>query len=768
MLMPRGQSNATTPTRACLAGMYHALVFLASLVAGVCASKTTGLSKQAVQGYIDKLVEGLPEHAITRVKGKLDLLEAEDVKVLYDVCCKNGECVVGTAAFLVDQCSAFTKEEKIVKCAWYLPERFMEYIKSLEDSEHPKETPVDIPDALKYPAVTPSDAAFIKGLGLWYLDTGCKADIKESPKEALSYVFLSDESPVNNEAMMVALLGTTSKPESKVLHEYWEKQPSSRQLAVYRNLRTGGYGDLAVLQPVIFDMECIQSRTCSDKDYDAAFKAHVIPKSSKRRVPDTLVGIFRELHISQTADILRKLTGKRLINADEALKIMAREFVLRSKPLKELGKLVYQATNPESYVPESYPDYLILGASRTETLEVLNRQVFDLVTYPESLLEAAPFFSHTRVAKYITKRYRTIKRYGELYWEAIRDILGKVLRVGHHDWFTTNPSPTNDLTEDDFWQLVAFLEEEYQQYRGLFGQSILAQKKVPEEFRKLVPGGLKALIQDVAEPSGKAELHGKLDTIALGLFKLLLPDHPLFRDQFEALRQQLTEGLFKAFGTQPFTAMCLGEHILSANVGARELDELHDLQVEVVIQYFITCRADPAKDEEAWMEILAEYDSRQLANIYVLDSTVLPILKHPKLRERFNFDSPVTYNQTFQELSKLYQLAFPHRESAIKRILEYLSGDLTTESYMLYVSPLVDVLLESPEGLDLSMGGENSPWAILDQNWYAKVDSNDSLDLMYRLYPELADIPSPGGAAASRCKTFDELLDIITLNNDTK
>ena len=737
--------------------MKHAVALLTFLVASVCASRTAGPKNQILKGYIENLTRGLPDKdTIKRLQKELAKLEPGKVKMLHSACCKGGECAEGAAAFLVEQCSSFTEKVGVDECAWQLPSYFTTYAKSRDD----------VPDALKYPAVTPSDAAFLKGLGLWYRDTDYNADIEKSLKEALSYVILSDGSAENSEIRAKILLGSTEKKDSKVLLEYWKAQDASRQLAVYRNLSTGGYSDLAVLQPAIFNMDCIQSRTCNDEDYSTAFNAHIASLDVRHHVLYEPISRLQNRPLPEIADILRKVTGKRPMKADEARAIMAREFVLTSKSLQDLGTLVYQATNPGFYVPESYPDYLILDASKIETLEALDHQILDLISDRESFLGPIPFFPLPTVAKDITKRYNTIKQYGELYIGVVHDIVETVFRVSSEDWITILPSPTEDFDEAAFWDLIAFLEEErYQRYKGIFGQLLLVQHEFPEEFGELVPGGLKALMQKVAEHTGEAQLHEELDDIALRVFELRLPDHPFSEDRSEAARQQLKKGLFEAFEAQEDVQMPLNRLIMSAQAETGGSDGLYELQVDTLAQALNIIRDDPTRDSEEWKAKLKGYSSRQLENIYKSDSLVLTTLNQAQLCEKFDFTSPIKRNQVFQELSKLYQRAFPRRESVLGKMLEYLGTDSAEICLGIPESGLLDSFNELPENQDFSLTGDDSPWRVVDTTWYGKLKKSTRLGMMRRLYPELAGIQLDG-AAANQCETFDELLKVMTPNDE--
>ena len=738
-----------------LTGMKHAVALLAFLVANVCASRTAVLSNQVLNGYIEDLTRGLPdEDTIKRVNSLLAKLKPEKVKMLHSACCKGGECAEGAAAFLVEQCPSFAEGVKVDECAWQLPSYFTTYARSRED----------VPDALKYPAVTPSDAAFIKGLGLWYLDTGCNADIKESLKEALSYVILSDGSAENSEIRAKIVLESTEKKDSKVLQEYWKAQDASRQLAVYRNLRTGGYSDLGALQPDIFNMDCIQSRTCSDEDYAETFRAHLAPLDDERHALYHLIVRLRNRPFSQFADALRKVTGVATV---EGLGEGAHTLLQLLTEAWELPKdLAFKVAISGPDFPLGDADHLILDANKIATLETLDHQILDLITDRESLLGSKPFFPHSKMDEYIPKRYNGLRQYRELYLRIAQNFVEKVLRVSLQDWVTVEPSPTENFDEAAFWKLVEFLGTQDQRYWGLFGQLVLVQHKFPKEFGELVPGGLKALMQKVTENTDEAQLHEDLDNIALRVFELRLPDHPFFKKQFETVRQQLKRGLFEAFEAQDVPVL-LNEHIMNAQAETGGSDELYELQVDVMARIFYILRGDPTRDSEEWKPILTRYSSQQLRNIYKSDSPVPIVLNHAQLREKFDFATLVKYPQISRELSKLYQRAFPQRESVLGQRLKHLDTDFAETRLTHFELLLFGIIIALPENQDFSIAGDKSPWPIVDKSWYKAMDRDSRLNMMRHLYPELANV-QPDDAAVDQCETFDELLKLMTPNNDTK
>ena len=745
------------------------LVFLVLLSPGSCIRGEEDAN--ASRGYRNILVEGLPGAAKERVLGKLESLDAKQLKTLHKIFCAeemrtaDGAGAVDAMAVLMEQGHKLKretgkwKEDEVDVIATEASGRFMEHVRTLESVSGEQGSPPAYPDR----------AACLRGLGLWYSDNGHPVDYESSElfKEAIPYVLLSDDNDLNKELRATLLLSRTGRSQSAVLREYWREQPAIRQLRVYRNTLRDELGDLAILQPIVFDMRCTKARSCKEKDYLEELVIYseslIAPDPPLTFIPeDSAESLFPDF-----VEVLRKMTGRAAV---ENLGLDKWKLLPFLQAGSELAMELVAKVATFGFDTLGHPDYVILDPEVEETWEVLESQVCALLgSKCVAFVESRPYFPHDRIAGYITGQYATLTQYVQQYETAITEILQRLLRMDFFSWIMAMPESglLEDLEVDTLWKLFAFLEGN-RQYGGLFGALIVwGAGEQTNSIRELEPAGLDVLFQEIISDPDKERRHERLNSITEHLIaEDLEGGHPYFQSRFALVRERCRGDLSTIFKNSTDVWRSLEEHILSIPAEANETDGFYDLQVALVVKRMRDFYEPDVSDAdvEAFEKMMREYSTRQLAKIYESDCEVYLLFKHSQLRafapDVFKFEQSVDETGIFVLLSKAYRHAHSDRESIFGLILDSLGqGSRFTEPFQMFYRPISDALWTLSYDQDL-LGDPDGFWLEVEKRVYADCDREDQLDLVMQLGPKLTTAPllAEDGNDYTPYETFGELM----------
>ena len=571
--------------------LWPAKLLLFSAFVATIGSADSAISEEK---YRTALVQGLQGEIRKDVLDRLGALSHEVVKRVYTVCCnENDRCMAGSVAFLVREHKRFTYEG-VGTFALYPKHYFLDRVKRLKD----------VPMDLSHPEHL-DEAALVKGLGRWYEDIGYEIKDVRAFRRAVEYALLYDERPCTERARARILLRLAGRENSQVLSEYWQRQPASRQRIVYRNaVSRRVYWDLSILQPTIFNMDCITDSGCTEADYKTAFRVY----AASAVLPVGLKFIPEDSLFHKVAKVLRKMTGRAAVENLGTDKWKLLPFL----PLELPKEVALKMATLGSDTPLGHADYAILDAADLKTWRVLDHQLCVLLGQEAvEFVQGYPSFPHAYMAGYIGP-YATLTHYVEQYWVAIIDILQRLLRIEVREWFQLGLPKY--LGVDTLWRLFAFLEKN-PQYGGLFGALIVwsvgDRKGCIDE---LEPAGLEVLVSNIICDTDEGRRHKRLNSIAAHLVEKELErkEHPYFEDRYKLFREQCRSILSTIFKRSVYVRPSLEEYILSipAEVGGQ--DGLHDLQVALVIRNYGQCRSDLWAVGE-----MSGYSTEQLRNIYM-------------------------------------------------------------------------------------------------------------------------------------------------------
>ena len=719
------------------------ILSLFATVTGLVDDK--GLPERRLPRYLEELVRGLKSDIVKNdLLDKLKALPHEEVERLHNVCCKgDGGCDVNAAAFLVRERGRFTQDD-VGTFAVFFKSRFLDYIKKLEN----------VPLDLSHPEHL-DEAALLNGIGKWYGKAEYKVSDDKALKEAISYVIFSDESDGGRRDSAKILLRLVGRGGSKVLFDYWMEQPASRQLAVYINfLRDGKYGDLAILQPVIFNMKCIQSGDCTEEDYVKAFKIHAVFVNF-----NTCLKVFPlDVLFPEIVEILRKMTGRVPMSKEEALAAFSRDLGVESD-LSRQGELVYQAATGSPYYPTDFADYVILDLNVHETWVALDHQIVQQSSDCTKFVGSYPYFPHERMAKYITAPYGTLGEYARLYCGAIEKVMMDVFRMDGTAASLNGSTQRITLSADNFWKLVDFLGANAE-YRSFFAWMVTqAGYKLNTTQDRGALRGMEELIVDLVNFPDKMRRAAICGAAMLLIERDAGPDHPLFKDKFKLIRERIhRDDPFKLFDNELPIWASLSKYIFSVSTAAGAHDGFHDLQMAMVV-WKLRGKGLHLKDE-ALHKVLGGYSSTQLENIYEsAASTCRVVFRQPQLRKLLAFDSPVKETDLFSALQQLHRQAFSGRETAFGLILKYLIDGSDDEDLFTDVSKLVGEALRALPGNQDFSKESSECWSALEQYLYKSLKSFVVSKLAEKLGPELIKSNlGMAGLPVQNYKTFGELL----------
>ena len=727
------------------------------------------LPKARLSRYLEELVRGLKNDTVKNdVSDQLKALPHEEVERLHAVCCRgNSGCDVNAAAFLVRERARFTRDD-VGTFAVFLKSRFLDLIKDLSD----------IPLDLSHPEHL-DEAALLKGLGKWYEDVQYEIKNDEALKEAVSYGILSDESEGSKGSRAKILLRLVGRERSKVLLDYWIQQPASRQLAVYINaLRGKTYGDLAIIQPIIFDMTCVRNGNCTKESYERTLEFHV----RSIDFPDGLI-VFSGRHryclcFSKVTEALRRMTERTILESlvlgeADLVQLLVREWELPA----ELASQVMAHSSDASL---GHRDGVILDPKKIETWKVLDRQLWEMVGPELFILESKAYyyFPPARITKYLVKRGVSPADYVEQYKTVVVDILQRLLRLNTWQWSRVESKLQEYLKLNTFWQLLAFLEAS-PQYGGLFGATILWHF---ESWREGVggpkPKDLEALVQGIINDPVTESRQEKLDALAEQIVaQEIQRSHIYFEDRYKLAREQCRNGLSTIFKESHFASSSFEEHVLSIPAEAGEPGGLYDLQVALVAGSAHSQYAPHGSDADLlkMLELMGKYSTKQLENIYRSDREIYPFFKHSQFCEfdpqLFEFNRPVDKSQAFTLLSKIYQQAHPGRKSIFGLLLDDLGRSSESEQqepvYFWTVSPQIQRISRNRDFL----GNSDGCWQELERSVYTDRSHSERLDAVKKFGPKLTTeslVIEEYKINTWLYKTFDELLEAIIQRGKTQ
>ena len=748
---------------------FSALSALFTAAAGLTGDTAGGgLHVESIQHYIEALTQDLPEeHAVRKnVVSRLRNLPSEQVRQLHVVCCaKSGECKADAAAFLVMEYENFDPrrskslnakarvdgkvqdEFTVDTFATYLGSHFLDYVKKLGD----------IPLDLTHPEEL-DEGAVLKGIGQWYRDAGYKIDSGDALKEALVYIAFSDDRPDTAAARARILLRLVGAEDSPVLLDYWKRQPASRQLMVYLHAsRDKKYGDLAILQPIIFNMDCIRNGSCFGGDYVAAFGEYAasvaLPVDSLRFIPKRLGDSL----FPKVAKVLRNMTRKITMENLRASEKDVLQYFTEERGLSK--ELAFNVLISGPNVLSVNPKYVILNPEMEETWEVLDNQMVRLSLNCVDFVEAYGHFPHHFMAKYIPRQYESLSEYVMLYAAGVDEILENVLRVKDRAVLKTFQTGT-------IWKVINFLEN-HVDYRSLFGWMFMQNADQPDtDLYGAAPKGVGALMLNITDYPDKETYYPALCEIVARFVRGPVGSrHLLFEDQFKPALEQIQNAPFRLFDKGTPTWDSLNQCIFGVPAETGTPGGLHDLQVALVVgkacRYYQLQALDA--DLKALEKMLREYSTAQLENIHSSKGSVHLLFRHSRLRELapdlFKFDCRVDTTQIFALLLRIYRRT--HSDSpAFDFILKTLSRETEAEWPFSIFSQRISVALwELPPAEDL-LGNSGRYWEGVERKIY--VDSTGLIrsDAIAGLGPKITAAPlvKPSNDAIELAKTFDELL----------
>ena len=509
-------------------------------------------------------------------------------------------------------------------------------------------------------------AALLEGLGHWYKNAGYEIDFR-TLNGTLVYVIFLGESPQTKKFRVTELLALVDRRNSLALLDYWMGQPNERLWSVYFNaVDNGVYWDLAILQPIVFDMYCIESYECTEEDYEEAFKDYV----ESMVFPAGLVFFNKkyrsDLIFPKVAEVLWKMTERTAmedLGPDEknALRYFTEE---RGLP----AELAFQVM---PYLPNTalgHVDNVILDAGK-ETWMALDHQLWVLMgpDCVESMKSYTHFLPLARISQHLRERGASPPQSMKQYKAAVTGILSGRLRMNRNDWPFAEPRLRECLGVEVFWRLLAFLEDN-SQYGGLFGYMIqwIDDPRKTKRIKELVSARFRMLIQDTMDDPDHEGRYEKLNPIAARIVANELgKEHLYFGDRFAQVRERCRRVLHSVFEYPYDVRRSLEEYILSLPTEAGESSDLYDLQVALVVKTVYNFYDESEEDLQVLEATMGKYSNRQLGNIYKSDYEVYYFFRHSQLREFdpdfFTFERPVDGAQTFALLSRIYQQAHPDR-----------------------------------------------------------------------------------------------------------
>ena len=716
-----------------------------------------------LQGLMNELTRGLLPKVTMSMLHVLGGLPCEGVKKLHNALCLNhGRCDVDGAAFVLSQFDKFAPVDADdcsdfnVVAFVQNPKRYIWNRLERVDGLHLDRGRFEHLDG----------ASFLRSLGQWYKSVDYTADSDDTFKNAFAYFILADENPDIAARRLKILLRFVGRQESKTLFDYWMGQPDERLWTVYLYISGGGvYGDLLVLQPNVFNMDCIQTGDCTEWDFKGAFEGY----TKFVAFPDGLKFFPKycsDLIFSKVAEVLRRMTERMTVEdlgPDEKnmLQYSAEERELPAEP----------AFQVMIHSPNTRPGHVILDA-KMETWMALDHQMWVLMGpgCVGSIEEFMHFFPPTRVTKYLKKRGVTFLQSVEQYEETVVGILWERLQVVDVMWLRIEPGLRESLEVGTFWRLLAFLED-HSQYDGLFHRIFWwDDKKWKDWSNKLESAGLGALIQEITNGPVTENHHRKLGSLAVYAMAVELEEYgKRFKGRFEPLYEQCRNGLLEDFEGSSSVSCSLEEYVLSIPTKAGELSGLRDLQVALLNQEMHGMCWRFGVGLETLEDMVKGYSSGQFGNIYQSDSEILFLFWSSWLRDfdpdMSGLNRPVKRAEFFALLSKICQQAHLGRDSFFGLILD----DLGQRSELLRPFPTVCgaifwTLRNSSRDQNL-LENSGASWIELERAAYADCSERERLALVVELAPKLATVISTAGYMidTKRYQTFDELVSYIEI-----
>ena len=740
------------------------LLALSMLLAAATGATRDGANRFWLGGrleyYEERLVRGMQDETVEKdVLSRLGALSPYQVGTLHAVCCSEDDgCMSGLVAFLVREHERFACED-VGTLALYLKYYFLEHIKELGgvplDRSHPEHL---------------EETAVLRGLALWYENVGYVVTSGESLKEALSYVFFADERPETEKVRAGILLELVNRRESKTLSRYWEKQSAARQLEVYRNaLADKKHGLLPILQPIIFYMDCTVEGGYAEEDYIAAFRDY----AKSVVFPDTALQFFPE-HLQSSlfpkvAEALSAMTGRAVMRGLEKNRQNVSPTLAKNlEPFKELA-LGVVARECNANTQAGYPDYAILDAGETDTWKIFDAQLrMHLGPSYIEFVEDYRFFPHERMAKYIVRQYGTLREYVRMYEAAVQEIRKRIFQDDAKDVLLRKSDPAYGLDLDTLWQAIDFLEDN-PVHGGPLRWIILRNGERPgTTLDGMAPDGVGMLVKNIIEYPNSEARRATLCKLATKIIeKLVGSKHPLFEGEFELIREQIQSDPFGLFNGRSPTRESLDMHILGLSAVTGVSDDLHGLQVAIVVgrardHYKLRMSATDLRVMEG---VIRRGSTEQLGNIYKSNYRAYPLFRLFQWLEPdtdfFEFDRPVDDGQIFALLSRIYRHTYPDRKSVFGLLLDSLSRGLVSEC------PFPKIREVIPTMIPIFLHDRNVP-GDLDEFWrefervvYGKCDAKERAGLVSSFGPELAagTLATQDETGVSRYGAFEELLD---------